>query len=153
MYKENSIPENRYLESGGGDDPYFIEYSQPAFACSFDVAGNTYNEAFYCGLITQMTELPPDTKTTIHTSNEMAVKLVNGDCQVKEHHLIPLVEKVCELLEQRPRVRLAFMPKTKLKANIRAIKAEIAKREAEAAVAPDAFEYIDDIDEDNVCPW
>lgn len=147
------MPESRYLEAGGGDDPYFIEYAKPALECWFEVDGNTYNEVVYDGLIAQVTELPPDAKTTIFISNQTIVNQINGDCQTHEERLIPLVERLRDLLEERPRIRIAFMPKPELMANIRAIKAEIAKREAEAAVDPDESAYLDYTDEDSVCPW
>lgn len=135
---------------GNGDKWHYSWLTSPDIERAADVDGETYNEAFYCGLIAQVIELPPNAKTTIRTSNQTVVNQVNGNCQTHEDRLIPLVDKVRALLEERPGVKIAFMPKSELVRNVRRIKAEIIKREAGAAVNPDDSASVDN---NGVCPW
>ena len=150
MRQEVSVPRNQYPDVRGGAEPYYITYGSPASERQYSAFGDTFNEFMYRVLAVHVVDTPTDAKTTIFICNEAVANQINEEWQVKESRLIPLWERLLDLLDERPGVKIAYMPKSDLKARIREIKAEIIKREAEAAVDPDDSEYADN---NGVCPW
>lgn len=147
MNQNVNTPVACYVKLDGDSHTVF---TSPDSMCAVENTGETQHEIIVNGLISQVAAMPPSAAVTIHLCNIAVVNLVNGDWKIRERRLTPLVEQLRDLLDDRPRVKIAFMPKPELMANIRAIKAAIIKREADAEV--DA-EYLDYSGEDSVFPW
>lgn len=116
----------------------------------FENYGTSANQVAYSGFINFIDQAYPNVDAVVYTTNEMLVKQVSGEWKVNEPALVPLWERLLEALAKKPCVKIAFMRKIQLMANIRRVQAEIVKLQAEAAVDPDDYDYDDD---DSECPW
>lgn len=118
MQQKSNNADPYYVESGGGSEPYCNVYT-PNAVCVYDIAAESHHKILFKGLIRLLDEAESDVDGDVFTCNQMVVNQIAGNWKVKESSLVPLVERLRDLLEEKPRIRIAFMPKDELIAKLR----------------------------------